>query len=112
MPLVRYFLFTSGMLLGLLFLSDWYFPRPVAAAASTDIDRSVIRIHSSRRWPAAIRIDTSIAMPNVPLPAMIAGETPVAVPAASVRQAYAHAFAKGGREAAATRKIRLETFNT
>ena len=90
MPLVRYFLFTGGMLLGLLFLADWYFPKPVAAATSTDIDRSVIRIHSSHRWPAAVRIDTGIAMPNAPLPAMIADETPVAVPAASVRQAYAH----------------------
>jgi hypothetical protein len=47
-------------------------------------------------------------------PAACAGETPVAVPAASVRQAYAYippAFAKGSRKAAATRKIRLETFD-
>jgi hypothetical protein len=68
MPLVRYFVFVGGMLLGLLFLADWYFPTSTAATATAtadnDVDRSVIRIHSSHKWPAAIQMDTRAPMPT------------------------------------------------
>jgi hypothetical protein len=78
------------MLLGLLFLADWYFPTSTGATvarADTDVDRSIIRIHSSHKWPAAIQIDT-----NAPMPAAAPVMTEAAAPAAPierVRQAYA-----------------------
>jgi hypothetical protein len=77
------------MLLGLLFLADWYFPESSAATAVTDndVDRSVIRIHSSHKWPAAIRMDTAAPMPS-PAP-VIAEAPPPAAPVQRVRQAYA-----------------------
>lgn len=59
MLLVRYFVFTGGLVLGLLFLCNWYFPTPAPVVAQNDIDRSIIRIHSRHRWPEAIRIDTN-----------------------------------------------------
>ena len=63
MPVVRYFVIVGGMLLGLLFFADWYFPTSTAATAGadTDVDRSIIRIHSLHKWPAAIRMDTKRA---------------------------------------------------
>ena len=91
MPLVRYFVFTGGILLGLLFWTDWYFPRPVTEAAAADVDRSVIRIRSSHRWPAAVRFDTAMPMPRPDAVAANEPESPVATPATSLRQAYAYA---------------------
>jgi hypothetical protein len=89
MPLVRYFLFTGSVLLGLLFLADWYFPTPstAAAIADNDVDRSIIRIHSSHKWPAAIQIDTNAPMPAA-APVMAEAAAPE-TPVQRVRQAYA-----------------------
>ncbi len=94
MPLVRYFLVMGGILLGLLLWTDWYFPKPtVAAAAGGDIDRSVIRIHSSHRWPSAVRFDTGMPMPRSPATAAAepAPQSPAMTQAASPKQAYAYA---------------------
>ena len=88
MPLVRYFVFVSGMLLGLLFLGGWYFPTSSTATAGVDddVDRSIIRIHSSHKWPAAIQMDTRAPMPA---PASVMAEaTPASAPVEHVRQAY------------------------
>jgi hypothetical protein len=88
MPLVRYFVFVGGMLLGLLFLADWYFPTStVAAASDNDVDRSIIRIHSRHKWPAAVQMDTSAQMPAA-APVMAEATVPHA-PAERVKQAYA-----------------------
>jgi hypothetical protein len=101
MPLVRYFLFTGSILLGLLFLADWYFPRSSAATAVADnyVDRSIIRIHSSHKWPAAIQMDTNAPMPPAAAPVMAEATAPGALvmaetaapgaPVERVRQAYA-----------------------
>src|SRR6185312_7499222 len=89
MPLVRYFLFTGGVLLGLLLLIDGFAPPPRAPAARAELDRSIIRIHSAQRWPAPIPFDTSVAMPQAPPSATVASDTPAAQPARSVRRAYA-----------------------
>jgi hypothetical protein len=93
MPLVRYFLVIGGILLGLLLWMDRYLPKPALAAAAVDIDRSVIRIHSSHRWPSAVRFDTSMPMPH---PSAVAAaeqapQSPATTPAASLKQAYAYA---------------------
>jgi hypothetical protein len=87
MPLVRYFVYVGGVLLGLLFLADWYFPTPNAATAvaDNDVDRSIIRIHSRHKWPDAIQMDTRAPMP-APAP-VIAEAAPPAAPVERVRQA-------------------------
>jgi hypothetical protein len=93
MPLVRYFVFTGGMLLGLLFLADWYFPMDATVAAHNDVDRSIIRIQSSHKWPDAVRIDTNVPIvataPVIAEAPLIAGAAPVGIPAERLRQAYA-----------------------
>ena len=60
MPLGRYFVFVGSLLLAFLFLADRYMPKPVTAPAHADIDRSIIRLHSSHKWPERIVIDTSL----------------------------------------------------
>jgi hypothetical protein len=88
MPLVRYFVFVGGMLLSLVFLADWYFPTSTSiAAAGNDVDRSIIRIHSSHKWPNAIQMDTSAPMPATA--PMIAEATAPGAPIQRVNQAYA-----------------------
>jgi hypothetical protein len=92
MPLVRYFVFVGGMLLGLLFLADWYFPASPAATAvaQNDVDRSIIRIHSRHKWPAAIQMDTAAPMPAAPAAAPVMAEAKArSAPVERVRQAYA-----------------------
>jgi hypothetical protein len=89
MPLVRYFVFVGGMLLGLLFLADWYFPASTAATAiaDNDVDRSIIRIHSRHKWPIAIQMDTRAPMPTAG--PVIAEATAPDAPIERVRHAYA-----------------------
>lgn len=97
MPVVRYFVLVGGMLLGLLFLADWYFPTSTAATvADNAVDRSVIRIHSSRKWPDAIQLDTRAPMPAppvvkaaAPMPASAPLMAEAVAPVERVRQAYA-----------------------
>jgi len=82
MPLGRYFAFIGSMLLALLFLADWYLPQPAAMPARTDVDRTVIRLHSSHKWPERIVIDTSL--PTIVPPAARVAETlPVKPPPAA-----------------------------
>ena len=85
MPLVRYFLFTSVMLLSLLFVAERYLPKPADKVAA-DVDRSIIRIHSDHQWPAAVRIDTNVPMPQIVAPIVVAS---VASLPASIREANA-----------------------
>jgi hypothetical protein len=91
MPLVRYFLFTSAMLLGLLFAANRYFPPPADESDVAALDRSVIRIHTAHRWPAAVRFDTSAPIPQPPPqiapPIVASSQTPLP---ARVRETYAY----------------------
>jgi hypothetical protein len=92
MLLLRYFLSVGSVLLGLLFWVNWYFPPPVGEPSAPGIDRSIIRIHSAQRWPAAVPIDTSVPMPNVaPPPAVVADSQPAARPDPTPREAVAYA---------------------
>ena len=113
MPVVRYFVYVGGMLLGLLLLADWYFPISTAATAVADneVDRSIIRIHSSHKWPAAIRMDTRASMP-APDPDIAEAAAPTA-PVERVRQAYAFeppqkALEKPRRQAKPSRPLSRE----
>ena len=76
MPLGRYLAYAGGVLLALLFLIDWYLPRPVVDPRHADVDRSTIRIHSMHKWPGAVVYDTSQPTIVPPAPAVEA-EAPV-----------------------------------
>jgi len=60
MPLGRYFVFVGSLLLALLILAERYMPKPINEPARADVDRSIIRLHSSHKWPERIVIDTSL----------------------------------------------------
>ncbi|MBH5398746.1 hypothetical protein HZZ13_13220 [Bradyrhizobium sp. CNPSo 4010] len=59
MPIVRYVVFASSFVAALLFLLDRSLPPSVARAAGPDIDRTTIRIRSTRALPEKIIFDTS-----------------------------------------------------
>ena len=66
MPLARYFFLVGGVLLALVFISDFYFPKsPIAERG--DIDRQVIRIHSDQKWPERVVFDTNLPTITPPL---------------------------------------------
>ena len=63
MLVVRYFGVVGGVLLALLFIANAYFPNspeggisPIVAAAD---DVPALRIHSDRKWPERIDLDTN-----------------------------------------------------
>jgi hypothetical protein len=64
MPVGRYFLFSGSALLSLLYLADWYLPRLAAEPAHSEVDRTIIRIHSEHQWPTAVAIDTNVKTIN------------------------------------------------
>jgi len=59
MPLARYFGVVGGVLLTLLFFLNAYLPSLPDAVEGRDVDKSVIRIHSDRKWPERIVFDTN-----------------------------------------------------
>ena len=90
MPLARYFTFTGSLLLTLLFLADWYFPKLAAAPERPEIDKTIIRLHSAHKWPEATVFDTSLA---TIVPLEIVAEIPPSAPIAkSTKQAFALAL--------------------
>jgi hypothetical protein len=90
MPVARYFLFVGGVLLALLFVVDAYLPKlPVTVAdrAEAGADKSIIRIHSDRKWPERIVFDTSLPtiIPAVKAEAAVPAPETVADVSAKVR---------------------------
>ena len=63
MSLAGYFRNVGAALLALLWIADFYAPRPPAAQNAT-VDQPAIRIHSDRKWPERVVFDTS--MPVAP----------------------------------------------
>ena len=107
MPLVRYFTFAGSLLLALLFLADWYFPKLVAPPATAGVDKSIIRLHSAHKWPEATVYDTSL--PTIvppPAPMILAVQRPPQ-PAAQTK-APMQAFAMAIKETPATASGRLK----
>jgi hypothetical protein len=91
MPLIRYFVFTGGALLALLYLADYYMAGPVSAAAETAPDLSITRIHSAQTWPEKIVFDTSVRQIPLTKAAASSASDAAAPPAApeGTRQAFA-----------------------
>jgi hypothetical protein len=100
MPVARYFLLVGGVLLALLFLSNEVLPQlPVAErVAEAGPNKSVIRIHSDRKWPERVVFDTN--MPTIVpaiAPALVAkaeAAAPAAVAEVSAQARGLQAFAQ------------------
>jgi hypothetical protein len=71
-PLGRYFVFVASLLLGILFIADWYFPSTSSQMFFREarVDKSIIRIKSAHKWPEPIVIDTSLPTIVPPLPVL------------------------------------------
>ncbi len=107
MPLARYFTFVGGLLLALLFLADWYFPKLVAPPATAGVDKSIIRLHTAHKWPEATVFDTSL--PTIvppPAPLIFAVQRPPQPVARA--EAPTQAFAMAIKEAPAAGAERLK----
>jgi hypothetical protein len=91
MPVLRYLLYVGGGLLALLFIVDAWLPdRPAVHGGPGP--SAAIRIHSDRKWPERVVLDTS--QPTI-IPAEIANAEPGAPPGADVPKARAReAFAQ------------------
>jgi hypothetical protein len=98
MPLMRYFVFIGGALLALLFVANACLPAlPVAEGSQSTVDRSIIRIHSDRKWPERVVFDTTrptITLAPAPVVAAAQAPSPQKTAAAQplkgqVREAYA-----------------------
>ena len=59
MPVARYFGVVGAVLLTLLFFLNAFLPKLPEATEVRTVDKSVIRIHSDRKWPERIVFDTS-----------------------------------------------------
>jgi hypothetical protein len=60
-PIARYFILVGGTLAALLFIAGWCLPTPpvMFAGQRLAIDRAVIRIKSTHKWPEKVVLDTS-----------------------------------------------------
>ncbi len=86
---LRYIVFVGGTLIALLFAADWIWPSaPSATAQQASTESPVehtIRIHSARRWPDKIDIDTT--QPTiVPPQAAVVAEAPAPPAPAAVAE--------------------------
>ena len=99
MLLARYFLSVGGVLLALLFVADAVVPKVPAAGTDrndTSTDKSVIRIHSDRKWPERVVFDTSIPtiVPAQTVKAEAVVPPPTPVPDVTAKTRVREAFAQ------------------
>jgi hypothetical protein len=93
MPLLRYFVFVGGALVALLLVSNAVLPKlPVAEVTNTASELPMIRIHSARKWPERVVIDTS-------LPTIVPTQTASAAPDAPATTVADVAAQAGTRDA-------------
>ena len=97
MPLARYFVFVGGVLLALLFVVDAVLPK-LPVVERTDTDLPVIRIHSDRKWPERVVLDTSIPTitpaPTAKAEAVAPAPVPAGVADVSAKVRVREAFAQ------------------
>jgi hypothetical protein len=96
MPVARYFMYVGGVLLALLYISDAFLPKlAVADRTDTATELPAIRIHSDRKWPERVVLDTTIPTivpaQTLKAEAVVPPPTPVADVSAKtrVREAFA-----------------------
>jgi hypothetical protein len=92
MPLIRYFLYTGGVLLALLLLVGGYTGEPAREVAQGGLEPAVARIQSTQKWPEKIVFDTTA--PRVSAPDVAAAALAAAAPAEpqrATREAFAMA---------------------
>jgi hypothetical protein len=73
-PLARYFAFVGSVLLGMMFIANWYRPSVSSQTFFREarVDKSIIRITSSQKWPEPLVIDTSLPTIVPPPPPVLA----------------------------------------
>ena len=76
MPILRYFLYVGGSLLALILVANAALPSsPVPAGLTSGTDLPPIRIHSDRKPPDRVVIDTSVPMPaGAPTPRVVVAQ--------------------------------------
>ena len=100
MPLLAYFWKVGAALLALLFVADFCLPK-AAVTEKTAVDQPAIRIHSDRKWPERVVLDTTlpaiVAIASAPVitePAPLAPQMAPVVRAESPAVANALAMAR------------------
>src|SRR5216683_914477 len=88
MPIGRYIAWVGASLLVLLFVADWYLPKPLPETVDSGINRPVIRIASVQQPPERIIIDTS--QPTIVPPPTLVGDAAQSEPSPPL-QSYASA---------------------
>ena len=68
MSLAGYFGNVGAALLALLWIADFYLPRPDVVRSAV-VDQPTIRIHSDRKWPEPVVFDTSTPVASTSLAA-------------------------------------------
>jgi hypothetical protein len=106
MPLLRYFFYVGGILLGLILISNFVLPQaPLPSTLTSATELPPVRIHSDRKLPERVVLDTSSTISIKPVPMLApvsvaqsaapaaAEPTPAAAaeipPKARVREAFA-----------------------
>lgn len=112
MPLLRYFVYVGGALLALLLVVSAALPAlPQNETLASNGDRHAIRIHSERKLPARVVIDTTQPTITPTLPVMAAvSPPPPPGPAAKARESFAQLVqpdAKGSGTASKNADTRL-----
>jgi hypothetical protein len=74
----RYIAFVGSVLLGMLFIADWYLPSASSQTFFREarVDKSIIRIKSAHKWPEPTVFDTSLTT-AVPPPLAALAKAPV-----------------------------------
>src|SRR5262245_35286753 len=76
MPLLRYFFYVGGILLGLIMISNFVLPQaPLPSTLTSATELPPVRIHSDRKLPERVVLDTSSTISIKPVPML----APVAV---------------------------------
>jgi hypothetical protein len=79
-PIVKYFVCVGSALVALLFIANWCLPeRPAFLTDQSQVDKTILRIKSERKWPEKVVLDTT-------RPAILApfGETMTSAPPGTI----------------------------
>jgi hypothetical protein len=82
MPLLRYFIYVGGALLTLLLVSNAVLPQvPLPGTLTSGSDLPTVRIHSERKLPDKVVLDTSVpARASAPATRTVVASAPAPVP--------------------------------